>query len=96
MSNLAASVRFRSPSWIITDHVDCGFKLFIPSCFFFVSENNMAHRKVDSYFSPKVPRLEETRMAEQTFDGDDDGMNNGTSKDQAVVALKKDRIFQNA
>ena len=98
MSNLAASVRFWSPSWIITDHVDCGLKLFVPRGFFFVFENNMAHRKVDSYFSCKVivPRLVERREAEQNSDGGDNGVNNGTSKNQVVVSVKKDHVFQNA
>ena len=93
---VTASVRFRSPSSIITDHVDCGLKLFVPRGFFFVFENNVAHRKVDSYFSCKVARLAERREAEQNSDGDDDGVNNRTSKQQAVASLKKDRILQNA
>ena len=91
MSNLAASVQFWSPSRIISDHLDCGLKLFVPHGFYFVFENNMAHQKVDSYFSCKVPRLKERRVAEQNSDG----VNNGTSKDQAVVSLKKDHVFQN-
>ena len=53
---------------------------------------NMAYCKVESYFSRKVPRLEERREAEQNSDGDDDEVNNGTRKDQAVISLKKDRI----
>ena len=82
----------------MTDHVDCGLKLFVPRSFFFTFEYNMAHRKVDTYFSCKVlvPRLKERREAEQNSDGGDDTVNNRTSKDQAVVSLKKDRVFQNA
>ena len=34
LSKLGASVRFWLPSWIITDHVDCGLKLFVPHVFF--------------------------------------------------------------
>ena len=55
----------------------------------------MVHRKVDSYFSCKVPRLEERIEAEENSDGDDDGVNNRTSKGQAVVSLKKDHVFRN-
>ena len=58
----------------------------------------MAHQKVDSYLSCQVlvPGLEEKREAKQNSVGDDDGVNNGTSKDQAVFSLKKDCVFQNA
>ena len=59
-------------------------------------ENNLAQRKVDSCFSCKVPRLKERREAERNSDGDDNELNNGTTKDQAAVSQKKDHIFQNA
>ena len=53
----------------------------------------MAQRKLDSFFRPKVPRLEEKVEDDGISGGDGNEEDNVANKDQGAVPLKKDRGF---
>ena len=56
----------------------------------------MAQRKLDSFFSPKVPRLEEKVEDDGISGRDGNEEDNVANKDQRAVPPKKDRVFQSA
>ena len=56
----------------------------------------MAQRKLDSFFRPKLPRLEESVEDDQNAGEDDEEEDKIASKDYEAVSLKKDRVFQTA
>ena len=56
----------------------------------------MAQRKLDCFFRPKVPRLEERVQDDGNSGEDDDKEENVANKDQGAVPSKKERVFQSA
>ena len=54
----------------------------------------MAQRKLDCFFRPKVPRLEERVQDDGNSGEDDDKEENVANKDQGAVPSKKERVFQ--
>jgi len=52
----------------------------------------MAQRKLDSFFRPKVPRLEERVQDDGNSGEDDDEEENVANKDQGAVPSKKERV----
>lgn len=54
----------------------------------------MAQRKLDCFFRPKVPRLEERLQDDGNSGEDDNEEGNVANKDQGVVPSKKERVFQ--
>ena len=54
----------------------------------------MAQRKLDCFFRPKVPRLEERVQDDGNSGEDDDKEENVANKDQGAVPSKKELVFQ--
>ena len=56
----------------------------------------MAQRKLDCFFHPKVPRLEERAQDDGNSGEDDDEEGNVANRDQGAVPSKKECVFQGA
>lgn len=54
----------------------------------------MEQRKLDCFFRPKVPRLEERVQDDGNSGENDNEEGNAANKDQGVVPSKKERVFQ--